>query len=93
MLMHGWLGVERAPWIRDFWMLDVKEKLWVSFAFSDHFPSARYAFSMSLVDFRQVRPPLKKGGPGSLFEGGISLRTKTCPRSAPEEAPRTAART
>eukprot|EP00959_Pyramimonas_sp_CCMP1952_P264276 5526653-Pyramimonas_sp.AAC.1 len=51
--MHGWLGVERAPWIRDFWMLDVRENLWVSFAFSDHFPSARFAFSMSLVDFRQ----------------------------------------
>jgi hypothetical protein len=58
VLMHGWLGVERAPWIRDFWMLDVRTKLWVSLAFSDHFPSARYRFQMALVDFRQALPPM-----------------------------------
>ena len=56
IVMHGWVGVEKAPWVRDFWMLDLNNPKWVSLVFQDHFPSGRFGHSLALVDFRQSVP-------------------------------------
>ena len=56
LLSHGWLGMERAPWVRDFWILDTNTGAWASLGFVDHFPSARYAHAVALADFRASVP-------------------------------------
>ena len=53
LLSGGWLGVERAPWARDFWVLDLRRMFWTGLAFSGLAPSARYLAGSAVVDYRE----------------------------------------
>lgn len=52
LMCGGWLGLQQAPWIRDFWILDTERMGWVSLVFEDRWPSARFAHSAAMVDYR-----------------------------------------
>ena len=54
------MGLTCAPTIRlrDCWIFDTRKDRWISVAFADHYPSARYGHTASLIDFRQAIPSL-----------------------------------
>ena len=53
-LCHGWLGAERAPWAKDFYILDTTTHTWVNLAFMENFPSARYGQALAVADYRET---------------------------------------
>ena len=81
VLMHGWAGTAQTPWLRDCWIFDTRKKTWISVAFADHYPSARYGHTASLIDFRQSIPSLAtltkpRGVALPTFDGAPSLSLK-----------------